>query len=45
MVYVGILKKKYSPRKKKMMSGDHPAKSGGSCPTPPMASSNAAIAQ
>src|SRR5260370_21052427 len=39
--YVGILKKKYKHRKKKMMSGDHPESCGGSCPTLPMASRSA----
>ena len=43
--YVGILKKKYIPQKKKIKSGDQPASKGGSCPTPPIASSSAEAAQ
>jgi hypothetical protein len=40
--YVGILKKKYNPRKKKIISGAHPARNGGNCPTPPIAVNSSA---
>jgi hypothetical protein len=43
--HVGIFRKKYRPRKRKMMSGDQPAKKGGSCPMPPMACSSCSIDQ
>src|SRR4029077_13560839 len=43
--YVGILKTKYNPAKKNMMSGDQPARSGGNCPTLPIAASNSAPSQ
>ena len=43
--YVGIFKKQYAPRKRKIASGDHPASSGGNWPTAPMASNNRAIDQ
>src|SRR5712671_1275598 len=42
---VGILKKKYRPRKKKTISGDQPASRGGSWPTLPMAASSSAPSQ
>lgn len=44
-LYVGILKKKYSAKKKKIRSGDHAARNGGSCPMPPIASVSAESAQ
>jgi hypothetical protein len=43
--YVGILRKKYTARNPKIASGDHAARSGGSCPMEPMASKSAAAAQ
>ena len=43
--YVGIFKKKYTPRNPKIASGAHAASNGGSWPTEPIASNSAAVAQ
>ena len=45
VVYVGIRRKKYIPRKKKIASGAQPESRGGNWPIAPMASNNAAVAQ
>src|SRR6202042_2059580 len=45
LIYVGIFRKKYTPRKPKIASGDQAASIGGSWPTEPIASNSAAVAQ